>query len=249
MSSTAKATARPLSTIRNDSEWPLADTMFMPRLRAAFSSVICLMFVVPAVDTMVLPFMSSSLRIFEAFFATRRLAVTKVVTANHTCFWRSRLLGVEPHSRSMVPFAISGMRFAEVTSWYLTSSFGIFSSALSASTTRAPASTARPTGRRCAPAGAASPASARPKAGVMLFSLRCVEFAPGILTPSRAPGHGPHALGHRREQRGRELGPGLHQVQEHLAVEREQRAVGLGGRARHARGLGGGRPLAEHAAR
>src|SRR3990172_6886424 len=82
----------------------------------------------------------------------------------------------------------------------------------------------------CAAAGAAtaraaSAANARPKAGVMLFSLRCVEFAPGILTPSRAPGHGPHALGHRREQRGRELGPGLHQVQEHLAVERGQTPI------------------------
>ena len=43
---------------------------------------------------------------------------------------------VEPHSRSIVPFAISGMRLAEVTSWYLTSSLGILSSVLTASTMR-----------------------------------------------------------------------------------------------------------------
>ena len=37
---------------------------------------------------------------------------------NATCFSRSALLVVEPHSRSMVPLASSGMRFDEVTgSW------------------------------------------------------------------------------------------------------------------------------------
>ena len=30
------------------------------------------------------------------------------------CFWRVRLLVVEPHSRSMVPLDISGMRVCEV---------------------------------------------------------------------------------------------------------------------------------------
>ena len=40
---------------------------------------------------------------------------------------RAALLVVEPHSRSTVPFCTSGMRFCEVTGWYLTSSFGIFS--------------------------------------------------------------------------------------------------------------------------
>jgi len=62
------------------------------------------------------------------------LAVTKCVIVNHTCSWRARLLVVEPHSRSIVPFAISGMRFAEVTSWYLTSILGILSSDFTAST-------------------------------------------------------------------------------------------------------------------
>ena len=51
-----------------------------------------------------------------------------------TCFWRSRLLVVEPHSRSIVPFAISGMRVAEVTGFSLTSSFWSLSSAFTAST-------------------------------------------------------------------------------------------------------------------
>jgi len=61
---------------------------------------------------------------------------------NHTSSAASRLFVVEPHSRSMVPFAISGMRFADVTSWYLTSSFGSLSSDLTASTMRRHRSTA-----------------------------------------------------------------------------------------------------------
>ena len=92
------------------------------------------MFVVPEVDTTVLPLRSASLPMFDAFFATYRFAVTKWVMVNATCFWRSRLLVVEPHSRSMVPFAISGIRVAEVTGLSLTSRFGILSSAFTAST-------------------------------------------------------------------------------------------------------------------
>jgi hypothetical protein len=41
---------------------------------------------------------------------TKRFAVTKWVMVKETCFSRSRLLVVEPHSRSTVPLAISGMR-------------------------------------------------------------------------------------------------------------------------------------------
>ena len=44
--------------------------MFMPRFCFWFSSVSHLMFVVPEVDTTVLPFRSASLLILEAFFAT-----------------------------------------------------------------------------------------------------------------------------------------------------------------------------------
>ncbi len=89
----------------------------MPRFCAALISVICLMLVLPAVETMVLPFRSLSVLMLDDFFAIQRLAVTKCVMVNQTCSWRAVLLVVEPHSRSMVPFAISGMRLAEVTSW------------------------------------------------------------------------------------------------------------------------------------
>src|SRR5215470_3685926 len=100
-------------------------------------SVIGLMWVVPEYDTTDLLLRSSTVLRFADFFETKRLAVTKWVMVKDTCFCRSRLLVVEPHSRSMVPFAISGMRFAEVTSWYLVSSLGIFSSLFTASTMRA----------------------------------------------------------------------------------------------------------------
>src|SRR5260370_35435159 len=99
--------------------------LVMPRFCAAWISVICLMLVVPAVETMVLPFRSLSDLSLADFLETQRFAVTKCVMVNDTSFWRARLLVVEPHSRSMVPFAMIGIRFAEVTSWYLVSSFGI----------------------------------------------------------------------------------------------------------------------------
>src|SRR5258706_6937937 len=117
MSSITNATARPVSTIWNASGWPFAEMMFMPRFCAALISVICLMLVVPAVETMVLPLRSFSDLMFDDFFDTQRLAVTKWVMVNHTCSWRAMLLVVEPHSRSMVPVAMRGIRFAEVTSW------------------------------------------------------------------------------------------------------------------------------------
>ena len=60
MSSITKAAARPVSTIRNASAWSLAARMFMPRFCCALISVICLMLVVPEVETMVLPLRSSS---------------------------------------------------------------------------------------------------------------------------------------------------------------------------------------------
>ena len=45
---------------------PFAEMMFMPSFCSALISVICLMLVVPAVETIVLPFRSASLSIFEA---------------------------------------------------------------------------------------------------------------------------------------------------------------------------------------
>src|SRR5713101_3327973 len=100
------------------------------------------MLVVQAVETTVLPLKSGRVLRFADFFATQLLAVTKLVMVNHTCSCRAKLFVVEPHSRSIVPFAISGMRFAEVTSWYLTSSLGILSSLFTASTMRRHRSTA-----------------------------------------------------------------------------------------------------------
>jgi len=61
--------------------------------------------------------------------------VTKYVFVKPTCFSRSRLLVVEPHSRSIVPLAISGIRVADVTGLSATFRFGMLSLALTASTT------------------------------------------------------------------------------------------------------------------
>jgi len=110
--------------------------MFMPRFFSVFTAVAHLMLVVPAVETTVLPFRSASDLMPAARLTTYRLAVTKCVIVKATCFWRSRLLVVEPHSRSIVPFAISGMRVAEVTGFSLTWMLGILSSAFTASTMR-----------------------------------------------------------------------------------------------------------------
>ena len=129
-----KATARPVSTIRKASVCSCAGRMVMPRFFCPFSSVACLMLVVPDVDTTVLPLRSLRLLRLAAFLLTNRFAVTKCVIVNATCFWRSRLFVVEPHSRSIVPLAINGMRVADVTGFSFTWRFGIFSSALTAST-------------------------------------------------------------------------------------------------------------------
>ncbi|CAB3745591.1 hypothetical protein LMG27174_07343 [Paraburkholderia rhynchosiae] len=50
-----------------------------------------------------------SLRAMSTTFATY------VVGANETSLWRSTVLVVLPHSRSIVPFASSGRRVADVT--------------------------------------------------------------------------------------------------------------------------------------
>jgi hypothetical protein len=95
--------------------------------------MICLMLVEPEVDTTVLPLRSSTVFRLLAFFDMNRLAVTKCVIVNATCFCRSRVLVVEPHSRSTVPLAISGMRVADVTGLSLTSSLSSLSSFFTAS--------------------------------------------------------------------------------------------------------------------
>src|ERR1700732_4619839 len=115
ISSITAATARSVSTIRNDSACSLAGRMLMPRLRAALASVSCLMLVVPEVEATGLPLRSSIELSLLDFFETKRVAVRKWVLVKETCFRRSGLLVVEPHSRSMVPFASNGMRDDEVT--------------------------------------------------------------------------------------------------------------------------------------
>src|SRR5260370_33401891 len=84
--------------------------MWIPRLGAAVASVSCLMLVVPDVETTDLPLRSSIEWRLLDFFETKRVAVRKCVLVKATCFRRSALLVVEPHSRSMVPLANSGMR-------------------------------------------------------------------------------------------------------------------------------------------
>ena len=110
----------------------------MPRFFWPLISVTSFRFDVPDVDTSVLPLRSSSLFRLADFLDTKRLAVTKVIMSvcrrKETCCWRSVLFVVEPHSRSIVPLAISGMRVADVTGTVSTVRFGSFSSVLTAST-------------------------------------------------------------------------------------------------------------------
>src|ERR1700688_1321528 len=108
--------------------------ILMPRLRAALASVSCLMLVVPDVETTDLPLRSSMELILLDFFETNRLAVRKWVLVKEICFWRSALLVVEPHSRSMVPLASKGMRGDDVTGLSLTSSLSSLNSFVTAST-------------------------------------------------------------------------------------------------------------------
>src|SRR5256885_1811036 len=84
MSSMTNATARPVSTIWKASGWPFAEMMFMPRFFWPLISVICLMLVVPAVETMGLPFRSSSEWIFADFFVTANRWVAKKSAKIHS---------------------------------------------------------------------------------------------------------------------------------------------------------------------
>ncbi len=98
-------------------------------------SLIWRMLVVPEVETTVRPFRSSVLVRPLSFLATNRVAVRKWVLVKAACFCRSGLLVVEPHSRSIVPLAISGMRVAEVTGLNFTSSLSSFRCVFTASAT------------------------------------------------------------------------------------------------------------------
>ena len=93
------------------------------------------MVLVPEVAATARPFRSCRLRMPLDFGTMSLVLTTKVVRLNATSFCRSRLLTVEPHSRSTVPLAISGMRFEEVTTCFFTCRSRSLSSRLAASTT------------------------------------------------------------------------------------------------------------------
>src|SRR5882724_836512 len=120
--------------------------MLRPRLRAALASVSCLMLVVPEVETTDLPLRSSiELRLLD-FFETKRVAVRKWVLVKATCFRRSGLLVVDPHSRSMVPLASKGIRVEDVTGVNSTCSLSSLSSLFTPSTMTRQISIAKPIG-------------------------------------------------------------------------------------------------------
>ena len=104
---------------------------------SCFWSLIDLMtrsLVVPCETEMVFPFRSSTSLMPELVFTNRRVPPMKVTCENSTCFWRVKVLVVEPHSRSIVPFATNGTRVCEITGICLICRLGRLSSALIAST-------------------------------------------------------------------------------------------------------------------
>ena len=104
------------------------------------------MLVVPELEATDLPLRSSIESSLLAFFETKRVAVRKWVLVKATCFSRSGLLVVEPHSRSMVPLASKGMRVDDVTGLNSTWSLSSLSSAFTASTMTRQMSIAKPIG-------------------------------------------------------------------------------------------------------
>src|SRR5450631_902024 len=68
------------------------------------------------------------------FLRDEGVTTRKWVLVKETCFWRSALLVVEPHSRSMVPLASKGMRVDDVTEVNSTSSLSSLSSFFTAAT-------------------------------------------------------------------------------------------------------------------
>ena len=64
----------------------------------------------PAVVTTFLPARSAKSLIGESALVSKRVSTTKMLLEKLTCFWRSMLLVVDPHSRSTDPFSISSRR-------------------------------------------------------------------------------------------------------------------------------------------
>src|ERR1700730_3618997 len=118
----------------------------MPRWRAALVSINCLILLVPEVEATDLPLRSSIELSLLAFFEMKRVAVRKWVLVKATCFRRSGLLVVDPHSRSMVPLASNGIRVDEVTGLNSTASLSALSSFFTASTIFRQISIAKPIG-------------------------------------------------------------------------------------------------------
>lgn len=69
----------------------------------------------PCVTTIVLPFRSFGVLNPLDTFASQAVWLAKVATLNETCSRRCLLLAVPPHSISIVPFWISGIRLDELT--------------------------------------------------------------------------------------------------------------------------------------
>ena len=87
----------------------------MSTLNFAASSRSVFSLVVPAVTATFLPARSRNERIGEPFFTSSLVPETKIVGEKLTSFWRSRLLVVEPHSRSTWPEVTAAMRDSDVT--------------------------------------------------------------------------------------------------------------------------------------
>ena len=115
--------------------WSLASRIVSFSTRSSFICRIIFSLVVPFVTTTVLPRRSSTLLMFDDFCASILMPATNVVYANATSFWRSRVLVVEPHSRSTLPSLTIAIRFADVTGRKRTSRRGSLSSLLIASAT------------------------------------------------------------------------------------------------------------------
>ena len=115
MSSMAYAAMRSESSMVMPVPWSTTGVTVIPKFFVLLSETISLRFEEPEVEDTLLPRRSAKELMLALFLLISRVAVTKVVGLNETCCWRSTLFVVFPHSRSIVPLAIRGMRVAEAT--------------------------------------------------------------------------------------------------------------------------------------
>ena len=125
--------ARPVSTSRNTSAVSLAGITWMSSLSRTLIRVATRWVSPPACAEMALPRKDamSSTSTGVSFLATSTTCATKVVGANETSLCRSGRLLAVPHSRSIVPLLISGIRVADITGTWRTSSLFMPRTALS----------------------------------------------------------------------------------------------------------------------